>query len=157
MRIVVQRVSEARIEVEKRRIAAIGTGLLALVGVERGDGESEAAFMAEKIAHLRIFPDGEQRLNLSVKDIGGGVLSVSQFTLASHVRKGRRPDLANAEEPARAERLWRLFNDLLAGQGVPVACGEFGAVMEVSLVNSGPVTFILEKTGDEGSRSGRGA
>ena len=148
MRVVVQRVTRAAVEVEGRTVGAIGRGLLLLVGIEKGDGEPEIVFMAEKVLHLRIFPDDQGKMNLSVLDDRGGILSVSQFTLAARNKKGRRPDFTNAEEPGKAKALFDRFNSLLAA-AVPVATGVFGAMMDVSSVNSGPVTIILEKIKDE--------
>lgn len=148
MRVVVQRVAEARVAIADRTVACIGCGLLLLVGIEKGDGEKEIAFMAEKILHLRIFADSGNRMNLSVQDIGGEVLSISQFTLVARNKKGRRPDFSNAEEPRRAEELYERFNGLLAA-AVPVSTGTFGATMDVHSVNQGPVTIILEKTRNE--------
>ncbi|MBN2345696.1 MAG: D-tyrosyl-tRNA(Tyr) deacylase [Candidatus Aminicenantes bacterium] len=148
MRVVVQRVSRASVEVGGRTIGRIGHGLLLLVGMEKGDGEKEVEFMADKALHLRVFPDEQGRMNLDVQQVRGEILSISQFTLAARNRKGRRPDFTNAEEPGRAEALYSRFNDLLAA-AVPVACGSFGAMMDVHSVNSGPVTIILEKLSDE--------
>jgi D-tyrosyl-tRNA(Tyr) deacylase len=144
MRVVVQRVSEAKVEVDGKVLGTIGHGLLVYVGIEKGDGEREAAFMAEKILNLRIFPDDQDRMNVSVRDVRGEILSISQFTLASRIRKGRRPDFNNAEDPSRAEPLYRFFNDLLSRE-VVVATGEFGAMMRIFSINEGPVTFIVEK------------
>ena len=155
MRAVVQRVREARVEVAGATVASIGRGLLVLLAVERGDGEQEAAWLAEKLIHLRIFPDDEQRMNRSVLEAQGSVLSVSQFTLASRIGKGRRPDFTAAEEPDRARALYETFNRLLA-ERVPVATGVFAADMTVVLANWGPVTFILERNGIAGGgREGR--
>lgn len=148
VRVVAQRVSRAWVEVAGREVGRVGAGLLLLVGIEKGDGEREVEFMADKALHLRIFPDGEGRMNLDVREAGGGILSVSQFTLAARNRKGRRPDFTNAEEPGRAEALFDRFNSLLAAH-VPVATGMFGAMMEVHSANSGPVTIILEKNSAE--------
>lgn len=148
MRVVAQRVSQASVEVGGRTAGRIGPGLLLLVGIERGDGERETAFLADKALHLRIFPDPQGRMNLDVQQAGGEILSVSQFTLAARNRKGRRPDFANAEEPGRARELYDRFNALLR-RAVPVAEGQFGAMMDVRSVNSGPVTIILEKLSDE--------
>jgi len=148
MRIVVQRVSKASVEINGETAGRIGTGLLLLVGIEKGDGEKEIEFMADKVLNLRIFADGNDKMNLSVQDIKGEILSISQFTLASHIKKGRRPDFTNAEEPVRAEVLYSRFNKLLA-DAVPVATGIFAAMMDVHLVNHGPVTIILEKTSDD--------
>lgn len=144
MRVVVQRVREARVEVADECVGRIGSGLLLLVAFEHGDGLPELSFMAEKIVHLRIFPDEEGRMNRSVREIGGAILSVSQFTLASRIRKGRRPDFTQAAEPAVAEGWYQRFNEMLA-QHVPVATGRFGAMMDIHLVNNGPVTFIIER------------
>ncbi|MCP5108876.1 MAG: D-tyrosyl-tRNA(Tyr) deacylase [bacterium] len=144
MRVVIQRVNRAAVEVDEVVVGKIGMGILAYVGIEKGDTEKEIAFMAEKILNLRIFPDDEYKMNLNVKDVGGAILSISQFTLASYIKKGRRPDFTNAEEPARAEALWEKFNALLAGE-IKVEKGVFGAMMAVDSVNWGPVTFIIEK------------
>jgi D-tyrosyl-tRNA(Tyr) deacylase len=148
MRVVAQRVARAAVAVEERTVGEIGCGLLLLVGIEKGDGEPEIAFMADKVLNLRIFPDDKDKMNLSVRDIRGGILSVSQFTLAARNKRGRRPDFTNAEEPGRAAALYDRFNSLLAA-AVPVATGVFGAMMDVSSVNTGPVTIILEKIKDE--------
>jgi D-tyrosyl-tRNA(Tyr) deacylase len=141
-------VSEARVDIAGREVASIGTGLLLLVGIEKGDGEREIAFMADKILHLRVFADDQGKMNLDVQEVRGEVLSVSQFTLAARNKKGRRPDFTNAEEPGRAAAIYDRFNSLLAA-AVPVATGVFGAMMDVSSVNSGPVTIILEKNSSE--------
>jgi D-tyrosyl-tRNA(Tyr) deacylase len=148
MRIVAQRVSEASVDVDGSEVGRIGLGLLLLVGIERGDGEREIAFMADKVLHLRVFPDGQDRMNLDVRQVHGEVLSVPQFTLAARSQRGRRPDFTNAEEPQKARALYVRFNALLAA-GVPVASGVFGAMMAVRSVNSGPVTIILEKNSIE--------
>jgi D-tyrosyl-tRNA(Tyr) deacylase len=144
MRLVVQRVSRAEVLVAGRVHAAIGTGLLLLTAVEAGDGEAEVDWMADKVVNLRIFPDDQQRMNRSVKEIGGEILSVSQFTLASRIGRGRRPDFIRAAGPQLAQRLYERFNERLA-QDVPVRSGVFGAMMEVRLVNDGPVTFVVER------------
>jgi len=144
VRVVAQRVSRASVETGGCTVGRIGEGLLLLVAIEKGDGEKEIDFMAEKILNLRLFADGAGKMNLSVRDVKGEILSISQFTLAAHVQKGRRPDFTNAEEPGRAEELYSRFNRLLQG-AVPVATGNFGAMMDVHSVNHGPVTFILEK------------
>lgn len=145
MKIVLQRVIKASVEVERKVVGEIGKGVCLLVGVEKGDAEEEARYLANKIVDLRIFPDGEERMNLSLLDVHGEVLAVSQFTLAGSLKKGRRPSFDNAEEPEKAERLFRYFVDLIKQRGVKVETGVFGALMEVRLVNDGPVTFILEK------------
>jgi D-tyrosyl-tRNA(Tyr) deacylase len=144
MRVVIQRVNRASVEVEGTIVGKIGKGILAYVGIEKGDTEKEIAFMAEKILHLRIFPDEEYKMNLCVKDVGGAILSISQFTLASYIKKGRRPDFTNAEDPAKAEDLYNKFNDILSRE-IKVEKGVFGAMMVIESVNNGPVTFIIEK------------
>lgn len=144
MRVVVQRVDRAGVEVDGAVVGKIGKGLLVYVGIEKGDTEKELAFMAEKILNLRIFPDNEYKMNLSVKDVGGAILSISQFTLASYIKKGRRPDFTNAEDPGKAEAMYEKFNELLASE-IQVEKGVFGAMMAVESVNNGPVTFIIEK------------
>jgi D-tyrosyl-tRNA(Tyr) deacylase len=144
MRVVVQRVSQASVEVAGREVGRIGRGLLLLVGIEKGDGGDEIDFMADKVLHLRVFADEQGRMNLDVQQVRGEILSVSQFTLAARNKKGRRPDFTNAEEPGRAEQLYRLFNERLRA-AAPLATGEFGAMMDVHSVNDGPVTIILEK------------
>lgn len=148
MRVVAQRVARAAVEAGGRTVGEIGRGLLLLIGIEKGDGEKEIAFMADKVLNLRVFADGQDRMNLSVRDVRGGILSVSQFTLAARNKKGRRPDFTHAEEPGRAKALYERFNRLLAA-AVPVATGVFGAMMAVHSVNDGPVTIILEKSKDE--------
>ncbi|HWI40769.1 MAG TPA: D-aminoacyl-tRNA deacylase [Verrucomicrobiae bacterium] len=145
MKGVVQRVTRASVEVEGRVVGSIGRGVLLLLGVEKGDGEGEAEWLAEKLAGLRIFEDADGKMNLSLQEIGGEVLSVSQFTLAGNCAKGRRPSFDTAAPPAEAKRLYDYFNQRLQGLGVPVQTGIFQADMQVSLVNDGPVTFILER------------
>ena len=123
-------------------LAAIGTGLLALVAVERGDGDAEARRLAERVAGYRVFADGAGRMNLSLKDVGGELLAVPQFTLAADTESGLRPSFSGAAEPGEGKRLFDLFV-LLAGKEITVKTGRFGAHMQVSLVNDGPVTFWL--------------
>ena len=144
MRAVVQRVAQASVEVEGRTAGAIGSGLLVLLGVARGDTEAEADDLAGKVAHLRVFPDDEGRMNRSVTEAGGEVLVVSQFTLLGDCRKGRRPSYLDAAPPEEAERLYRYFVERVRAAGVPVAEGVFRAEMDVSLVNRGPVTLLLD-------------
>jgi D-tyrosyl-tRNA(Tyr) deacylase len=149
MRAVIQRVSHARVEVGDRVVGAIGRGLLALVGVERGDGDADAAHVAAKLRELRIFDDdggadGRVRMNRSVVDVGGSVLVVSQFTLAVDLGRGRRPSFDNAAPPAEARRLYEAVAADLRAAGIPVATGEFQAAMRVTLENDGPVTFVVE-------------
>jgi D-aminoacyl-tRNA deacylase len=144
MRVVLQRVSRARVAVAGKPVAEIGPGLLALVGVCKGDGPSDAAFLAQKTAELRIFEDGAGKMNLSISERQGAVLVVSQFTLAADLRKGRRPSFDPAAPPAEAERLYQEYAALLRSRGLPVATGVFGATMQVELCNDGPVTLVLE-------------
>jgi D-aminoacyl-tRNA deacylase len=145
MRVVVQRVSEASVEIDGRTVGRIGKGLLLLAGIEKGDGKREIEFVADKILHLRIFADDRDKMNLSIQEVKGEILSVSQFTLAARNNKGRRPDFGNAEEPGKAEALLSCFHALLAA-AVPVSTGVFGGMMEVHAANHGPVTLIIEKT-----------
>jgi len=145
LRTVVQRVRSADVKVSGKTIGVIGPGLLIYAGIEKGDSEKEIEFSAEKILNLRIFPDDHGKMDLSILDLqGGAVLSISQFTLASYIRKGRRPDFSNAMDPDRAEVLYNRFNTILS-QRVKTETGVFGAMMEISSVNDGPVTFIVEK------------
>lgn len=144
MRALVQRVSRASVRVGGETIAEIGTGLLVLVGVHQTDPEEGAAYIAEKIAHLRIFADEDGKMNLSVLDVGGEALVVSQFTLYADTRKGRRPSFVDAALPEAAEPLVRTVVEQLVELGVPTRTGEFGAHMEVDLTNDGPVTILLE-------------
>lgn len=143
MIVVVQRVSEASVEAEGRVVGSIGRGLCLLVGVEKGDGREDALALARKAAEMRVFPDAGGKMNLSLKDVGGKALAVSQFTLAASVRKGRRPSFDGAEEPSRARALVEEFVAALRREGVEVETGVFQAAMKVALVNDGPVTFIL--------------
>ena len=146
MRIVLQRVKNASVSVGGERISEIGQGLLLLVGVARGDGEAEADWLAEKVAGLRILGDEEGKMNLSVRDVGGEILAVSQFTLLADTRKGKRPSFIGAAPPEEAERLFDYFCERLGEAGVgSVKTGAFGEMMDVALVNDGPVTIVLER------------
>jgi len=144
MRAVVQRVSSARVEVEGEATGSIGRGLLVLLGVGQGDTEKQAQWLAGKIAGLRIFEDNAGKMNLSVQDIGGSVLVVSQFTLYGDCRRGRRPSFTDAAPPGLADRLYQVFVSHLCGLGVPAETGVFQAHMDVHLVNDGPVTIWLD-------------
>jgi len=146
---VVQRVTEAAVTVETEGYhAAIGLGLCVLLGVEQGDSEADARWMAGKIARLRIFRDEQDKMNRSVQDVSGQVLLVSQFTLAGDCAKGNRPSFINAAEPDLGRALYELVGDMLASEHrVPVKTGVFGAMMQVNIVNDGPVTLIVRSAG----------
>ena len=150
MRAVVQRVTRASVTVDEELVGAIGPGLLVLLGAARGDTPAEALWLAHKVANLRIFSDADGRMNLSVKETGGQVLIVSQFTLIANTRKGFRPSFMPAAAPEAAEPLVTQFTEAVAGEGVSVATGLFGAHMVVELVNDGPVTILLEREPSEG-------
>jgi D-tyrosyl-tRNA(Tyr) deacylase len=151
MKIVLQRAKEARVEVEGNTVGRIGKGICLLVGVEKGDSEEDARLLARKAVELRIFPDAAGKMNLSLADLGGEVLAVSQFTLAGSVRKGRRPSFDGAEEPRRAAEIFDHFVGVVEAMGITVETGVFQALMDVHIVNDGPVTFVLD------SRKGSGA
>jgi D-tyrosyl-tRNA(Tyr) deacylase len=144
MRTVVQRVAEARVEGEGRVSGSIGKGLLVLLGVAGDDTERDADYLAEKTINLRIFDDDAGKMNLSLLDVDGEVLVVSQFTLYGDVRRGRRPSYTDAAEPEKANRLYEYFVDRLRESGVKAETGIFQAMMKVSLVNDGPVTILLD-------------
>lgn len=146
MRVVVQRVSEAEVKVDDQCVGSVGGGLLVYLGVGKGDTEADAQFIAEKLVNLRIFADEAGKMNRSVRDIGGGILLISNFTLHGDCRKGRRPGFDGAAEPALADELYEKVATLIAEQGVPVEKGVFGAYMQVSSTNDGPVTFILDSS-----------
>jgi len=150
MRAVVQRVTRASVTVSEDIVGAIGPGLLVLLGAAKGDTPAEALWLAHKVANLRIFSDADGRMNLSVKDVGGQVLIVSQFTLIANTRKGFRPSFMPAAAPEVAEPLVTQFTEAVASEAVPVATGVFGAHMVVELVNDGPVTILLEREPGEG-------
>lgn len=144
MRAVVQLVKEASVSVNDSVIADIGRGLLVLLGVSKKDTAWDAKMLADKIAHLRIFPDQGKLMNLSTLDVGGQMLIVSQFTLYGDCRKGRRPSYSDAAPPEKAEELYELFIQETANLGISVASGKFQAMMEVTLINEGPVTLLLD-------------
>lgn len=144
MRAVVQRVKSAEVLVDGRVTGKIGKGLLVFVGIAKGDGESDLTFLTSKIPELRIFEDDAEKFNLSLKEIGGELLIVSQFTLYGDCRKGRRPSFTEAEDPALARDLYQRFVLKLREQNLPVQTGEFQTKMEVHLVNDGPVTLLLD-------------
>ncbi len=144
MKFVAQRVSCAKLTVNGEPVSEIGRGLVVYFGVKAGDGEKQAEKCAEKIANLRVFRDGEGKMNLSVGDVGGEVLFVSQFTLYGDVRKGNRPSFTEAERPDRARLLYEYTADLLRARNIPVATGIFGADMTIEQRNDGPVTILCE-------------
>ncbi len=144
MRALIQRVSEAQVRVEGQVIGQTGAGLLVLVCAMQGDEDAQAQALAAKVAKLRVFRDEAGKMNRSVRDVGGGALVVSQFTLAADTTRGTRPGFSGAAAPQDGRRLYELFAKALAAEGVPVETGEFGADMQVSLVNDGPVTIWLE-------------
>ena len=144
MRAVVQRVSQARVDVDGDTVGAIEGGLLVLLGVQAADTERDADYLAAKIVGLRIFNDAQGKMNLDLQQVRGGVLVVSQFTLYGDARKGRRPSFVQAAPPEQAERLYQYFLEAAARHAVPVAHGVFGAHMQVHLVNDGPVTLLLD-------------
>lgn len=144
MRALIQRVRRASVEVEDRTVGAIDHGLLALIGVERGDDEARADRLLHKLLHYRVFGDGEGKMNLDLRQVEGGLLLVSQFTLAADTRKGLRPGFSSAAPPTEGERLFAYLLARAMETWPSVASGEFGADMQVSLINDGPVTFLLE-------------
>jgi D-tyrosyl-tRNA(Tyr) deacylase len=146
MRAVVQRVSRASVEVDGRVIGEIGQGLLVLIGVSTNDAEADADYVVEKIAGLRIFEDGDGKMNRSVADVGGAVLAVSQFTLYGDVRRGKRPSFDGAARPERARELYEYFVAQIRRRGLRCETGQFQAMMSVSLVNQGPVTVLLDSS-----------
>jgi D-tyrosyl-tRNA(Tyr) deacylase len=145
MKALIQRVTQASAEAKGEQLASIGKGILILLGVEKGDTEAEAFYLADKIVNIRIFADEEDKMNLSVMDIKGELLAISQFTLAGDVRKGRRPSFDTAAPPQRAEELYLQFVEKLKLTGLRVATGRFQTMMQIHLINDGPATFILEK------------
>lgn len=144
MRAVIQRVKQAKVEVEGRAVGQIGPGLLVFLGVETGDCERDLEYICSKITGMRIFEDDQEKMNLSVGDVGGSVLVVSQFTLLGDARHGRRPSFSNAAPPDEGERWYLVAVESLQRAGLVVETGQFRAMMEVSLINDGPVTILLD-------------
>jgi D-tyrosyl-tRNA(Tyr) deacylase len=144
MKMVIQRVSRAEVRVGGQPVSSVQTGLVVLVGLERGDGEDQLLRAARRVSSLRVFSDPEGRMNLGLDEVGGAVLAVSQFTLAASIRKGRRPGFDRAMPGDEAEPLFERFVELLSGDGVRVETGVFGAMMDVELANDGPVTLIWD-------------
>lgn len=145
MKLVIQRVKESSVTIDNKLYSKIGKGIMVLLGVEKGDTIEQAKWLSEKLLKLRIFEDEDNKMNLSIQDIKGEILVVSQFTLAGNCKKGTRPSFDNAELPDKANKLYEEFCELLS-ESVPVKTGVFGAMMDVALINDGPVTFILEKS-----------
>ncbi len=144
MRAVIQRVTSAKVTVDDRETGAIGEGLLVLLGVHNDDEQKDITWLADKIVNLRIFEDDDGKMNYSLKDTGGSMLIVSQFTLLADCRKGRRPSWSEAAPPDKARQMYEDFIQVVSDSGITTATGEFQAMMEVSLVNSGPVTILLD-------------
>ena len=145
MKTVLQRVMRAEIEVEGTVISSIGKGLLVLLGIAAEDDGKQIPWLAKKISELRIFPDDEGKMNLSLQDVGGEIMLVSQFTLCANIERGRRPDFFTAAEPEKAERMYEDFAREIEKNGIKPQLGSFGAYMKINLVNDGPVTFVLER------------
>ena len=144
MRALIQRVSEAKVVVDGNTFGQIGKGMLIFLGVEKGDTFADLEYLIKKVSHLRIFEDDHKKMNLSVLNIKGEILVVSQFTLSADCRKGNRPSFDNAEEPFKAEEMYMKFIEGLKENGLRVATGSFGAMMQVHLINDGPVTIMLD-------------
>ncbi|CAM3940547.1 D-aminoacyl-tRNA deacylase [Lederbergia lenta] len=145
MKVVLQRCKEANVKVGGKEVGSIGAGLVLLVGITHNDTEEACSWLADKIVNLRIFEDGQGKMNRSLLEEKGEILSVSQFTLYGDCNKGRRPNFMNAAKPDHAELLYQRFNEILREKNITVQTGIFGAMMDVSLINDGPVTLILEK------------
>lgn len=145
MKIIIQRVSQAEVNVKGKTVGKIGIGFMVLLGITHNDTEKEADFLADKIATLRVFEDKDGKMNLGLKDVGGSVLLISQFTLYGEASKGRRPSFTEAARPEKAIPLYEYFIKKIRETGIKVEAGIFGAMMEVTLTNSGPVTIIIEK------------
>ena len=144
MKALIQRVSEARVDIEGNTVAKIGNGMLVFLGIEKSDTENDIKYIVKKVSTLRIFEDAQEKMNFSVQDIKGELLVVSQFTLSADCKKGNRPSFDSAEEPVRAKEMYMKFIDTLRENGLPVATGDFGAYMQIYLINDGPVTIILD-------------
>ncbi len=144
MRVVLQRVSSASVSIDEKQVGAINQGYMLLVGAEDTDGAEEIDYLVRKISRLRVFSDDAGKMNLSIQDIHGSILSVSQFTLYADTKKGNRPSFVKAGNPDHADKIYQQFNTQLEQEGIPVKTGEFGADMQVSLVNDGPVTIVFD-------------
>jgi D-tyrosyl-tRNA(Tyr) deacylase len=144
LRVVVQRVHSASVKVDNEEVGKIGSGLVLLIGIAETDTETDVEFVANKCSELRIFQDENEKMNRSVQDIGGAILAISQFTLLGETNKGRRPSFIKAANPKKAEKFYNFFNQILKNKGLHVETGIFGAMMDVSLINAGPVTLIVD-------------
>jgi D-tyrosyl-tRNA(Tyr) deacylase len=144
VRAVIQRAKEARVRVENEVVGEITHGLVVLLGVEDADTQEDIAYLVRKISKLRIFEDDEEKMNLSVQDVKGDILSISQFTLHADTRKGNRPSFTGAAKPEHADELYKQFNAELADEGIHVETGKFGAHMEIDFINDGPVTILID-------------
>nr|WP_319218108.1 D-aminoacyl-tRNA deacylase [uncultured Trichococcus sp.] len=144
MRVVVQKVTEASVSVDGETIGKIGMGFMLLVGIGKDDAQEDVHYLARKVSNLRVFEDEEGRMNRSLKDVDGAILSISQFTLFADTKKGNRPSFINAAPPELGEALYQTFNESLRAEGFLVASGKFGAHMAVSLINDGPVTILID-------------
>ncbi|MFA5259966.1 MAG: D-aminoacyl-tRNA deacylase [Candidatus Omnitrophota bacterium] len=156
MKIVIQRVKHAKVDVESQRVGSIGKGALIFLGVAREDEEEDIQYLVRKVSHLRMFEDAAGKMNLSARDVSGEFLVVSQFTLLGNCEKGRRPSFDLAADPAKGEAFYNRFVEHLRAQGFKVECGQFRAMMDVTLLNDGPVTFILDSRGAAGGRDEAG-
>ncbi|WP_311406996.1 D-aminoacyl-tRNA deacylase [Liquorilactobacillus uvarum] len=148
MRVVLQRVAQASVKIDEKKISEIKNGLLLLVGFKDGDGQKEIDYLTHKVANVRVFSDEDGKMNLNIKQTGGAILSVSQFTLYASTRKGNRPSFTEAQAPELAEKNYQLFDMALKSEGLKVSEGVFGANMQVELVNDGPVTIIYDTEND---------
>ena len=144
MKVVLQRVTKASVTIESKTVGQIGLGFVVLLGAREGDGEKQVDYLVDKIINLRVFSDEQEKMNLSLIDVNGSLLVVSQFTLYANCDKGRRPSFIGAGDPDEAKKLYELFVQKARDKGVQVETGEFGAMMDVELINSGPVTIVLE-------------